>query len=134
MCIELILLGQTLIFVSQKADQIKETDPYGIGMVIIAMGTVFLSLTFLYLIFKYLGRAYNIDIKKRILIRKGKYEEAGQLKEITSGEVNVAIALAIHLYTSQLHDIESSKLTIQRVAKTYSPWSSKIYGLRKDPR
>lgn len=134
MCIELILLGQTLISVSQKAEQIKETDPYGLGMVIIAMGTVFLSLAFLYLIFKYLGRAYNIDIKKRILIRKGKFEEAEQLKEITSGEVNVAIALAIHLYTSQLHDIESSKLTIQRVAKTYSPWSSKIYGLRKDPR
>jgi len=25
-------------------------------------------------------------------------------------------------------------LTIKKVSRTYSPWSSKIYGLRKTPR
>jgi hypothetical protein len=86
------------------------------------------------LIFSLLGRTYKLDIRKRFLIRKGRYEEAKNLQEISSGEVNAAIALALYYYKTKLHDIESSKLTIQRVAKTYSPWSSKIYGLRKEPK
>lgn len=38
--------------------------------------------------------------------------------------------MAIHEYQEEIHDVEDTILTIQRVAKTYSPWSSKIYGLR----
>ncbi|HAH59495.1 MAG TPA: phage tail protein, partial [Bacteroidales bacterium] len=30
----------------------------------------------------------------------------------------------------ELHDHEDAVLTIKKVARTYSPWSSKIYGLR----
>jgi hypothetical protein len=51
-----------------------------------------------------------------------------------SGEVNAAIAAAIHLYRSEMHDYENTVLTISKVSRTYSPWSSKIYGLRNTPR
>jgi Na+-transporting methylmalonyl-CoA/oxaloacetate decarboxylase gamma subunit len=44
-------------------------------------------------------------------------------------EVMAAIAMALFLYSKELHDDETLKLTIKRSAKTYSPWSSKIYGL-----
>jgi len=49
-------------------------------------------------------------------------------------EVSVAIAMALHLHQNELHDAENNVLTINRVAKLYSPWSSKIYGLRRCPR
>ena len=109
-------------------------DPHGFGIALITFGIVFIGLFFLFIIFSLLGRAYNIDIRKRLLIKKGKFKEAESLQEVTSGEVNAAISLAIYYYRAEQKNIENSKLTIQRVAKTYSPWSSKIYGLRKDPK
>ncbi|MCX6152033.1 MAG: hypothetical protein NTX22_16020 [Ignavibacteriales bacterium] len=50
------------------------------------------------------------------------------------GEVYAAIGLAIHLYLKDVHDYESMMLTMQRVIRPYSPWSSKIYSLRQNPR
>lgn len=49
-------------------------------------------------------------------------------------EIFAAIAIALHLHENELHDAENAILTINRVAKLYSPWSSKIYGLRRYPR
>lgn len=51
-----------------------------------------------------------------------------------SDEVSAVIGLALHLYKKQLSDYEKARLTIARVSRTYSPWSSKIYGLRQTPR
>lgn len=51
-----------------------------------------------------------------------------------SGEVNAAIALALYMYSNELHDQENPVITMIKVSRTYSPWSSKIYGLRKSPR
>ena len=41
-----------------------------------------------------------------------------------------AIAMALYLYFNEMHDEESNVITIQRISKTYSPWSSKIYNMR----
>jgi hypothetical protein len=54
-------------------------------------------------------------------------------KDLT-GEEATAIALAIHMYQSQLHDMESLTITLQKVSRIYSPWSSKIYSMRQNPR
>ena len=51
-----------------------------------------------------------------------------------SGEVVAAIVMALYLYTNEIHDQEDPVITMVRVSRTYSPWSSKIYGLRKSPR
>jgi len=49
-------------------------------------------------------------------------------------ETAAAIALAIHMYLSDIHDQESFTITLKKVSKIYSPWSSKIYTLRQNPR
>jgi len=48
---------------------------------------------------------------------------------IISGEETAAIAMALSLLF-EVHDEESGKLTINKVSKPYSPWSSKIYAVR----
>ena len=48
--------------------------------------------------------------------------------------VYAAIAMALYLYQNELHDYENTVLTINKVSKNYSPWSSKLYGLREIPR
>ncbi|MFA9389734.1 MAG: OadG family transporter subunit [Prolixibacteraceae bacterium] len=117
-------------------DKFVEVDPTGVGMTVVAMMVVFSSLALLYLIFKttgnyFMGRARKA--KKAALDQdrsvQGKTDQ-GDL----SGEVSAAIAMALHLYQSELHDEENTVLTIKKVSRTYSPWSSKIHTLRKNPR
>jgi len=44
-------------------------------------------------------------------------------------EVVVAIGVALAKYEQHALEMESAVLTINRVARAYSPWSSKIYGI-----
>lgn len=50
-----------------------------------------------------------------------------------NAEVAAAIGLALHLYVKEMREYENAVVTIQKVIKPYSPWSSKIYGLRQQP-
>jgi hypothetical protein len=56
-----------------------------------------------------------------------------QVKQELNDEVVAAIGLAINLHLKDVHDYEQTVLTIQKVMRPYSPWSSKIYGLRQIP-
>ncbi len=47
--------------------------------------------------------------------------------------VATVIALALHLYMEDLYSSDQMRLTIEKVIRPYSPWSSKIYGLRQVP-
>lgn len=111
-----------------------EFDPYGIGMTMIAMFVVFSALAILFVIYKNIGKFFirkgNAVSKPAVSIKKSGENVAGEI----SGEVNAAIAMALYLYQSELHDEENTVLTIQKVSRNYSPWSSKIYTLRKSPR
>lgn len=106
-------------------------DPYGVAMAIIAMSVVFGALIFLYMTFKYLGKLYGSEKKKKDIPSK---QSAVKAEGEISGEINAAIALALHMYHAQLHDLEDPIITMKRVARTYSPWSSKIYGLTRSPK
>ena len=44
-----------------------------------------------------------------------------------------AIAIALYKYSESLYHNELMMLTINKVSKMYSPWNSKIYGLRQAP-
>ena len=122
----------SLVTIDKNSHLFLQIDPWGIGMTVIGYVVVFIALLFLYIIFANLSKLLNIDVK-RLLRHEGKPEVTTEKLEI-SGEVNAAIAMAIHLYYSEIHDKENTVLTIDKVSKTYSPWSSKIYGLRQHPR
>lgn len=50
------------------------------------------------------------------------------------GEELAALSMALHeMQEEEVHDIEETVLTITRVKRSYSPWSSKIYTLREIP-
>ena len=52
----------------------------------------------------------------------------------TDDEIAAVIAYSLYLYQQEIHDYDNMILTIQKVVRPYSPWSSKIYGLRQTPR
>lgn len=116
---------------NEKIDNFKRNDPVGIGMTITAMAVVFTGLLLLFLVFKQIGK-FALSISKRNA-KKGTSGESVVPGEV-SGEVFAAIATALYEFSEDAHDMENTVLTIRKVAKNYSPWSSKIYGLRELPK
>lgn len=121
-----------IVKVHCNSELFMKIDPYGIGMTVIGYVIVFIALLLLYIVFYNLTKILTVNIK-RILRKEGKIIDDKSAIEI-SGEVNAAIAAALYLYYNELHDQENTVLTINRVSRAYSPWSSKIYSLRQYPR
>lgn len=104
------------------------------GLIITVVGyvIVFFALVLLYLVFSNIARLVNFQARKK-LMRQGK-KISGESRDLTiAGDVSAAIALALYFY-NELHDEEPNILTIKRVSKAYSPWSSKIEHMRQPTR
>ncbi|MCB8964106.1 MAG: OadG family protein [Bacteroidales bacterium] len=114
-------------------EKFRNFDPTGVIMAISAMLVVFSALLVLYRIFRTIGK-----INQRAVVRK---QEKAQQPKIAkneaeteiSGEVFAAISTALYMHETESHDRESEIITIQRISRHYSPWSSKFYGLRQIP-
>ena len=104
------------------------SDMWQAGIIISVVGytIVFLALLLLFFVFESIPKLLKITLKRR---KRGETEEQMDEEVLITGEVNAAISAALYLYFSELHDEESNVITIKRVSKRYSPWSSKIYGL-----
>ena len=121
-----------------KSAMMARTDPHGLFLTLTAMCVTFLALAILFLVFKQIGK-FHIKKKSENAVKamegtsqKAKADTSGQV----SAETYAAISMAIHLFMveSEAHDFEDTVLTINKVSKTYSPWSSKIYTLRETPQ
>lgn len=119
-----------------KMDKFEQHDPVGIGMAISAMSVVFLGLILLCICFKLNGKA-AIKLRKRNAMIAHNITDKEEAKEKklgeAPGEVIAAISMALHEAQGADHDVEETILTISRVKRSYSPWSSKIYTLRETP-
>ena len=120
-----------------KMEKFELHDSIGIGMAITAMAVVFAGLILLYIFFKFIGKASVRLRTDRAMKAKGitdREEAKEKMLGHAPGEVYAAIAMAMHEMQSDVHDVEETVLTITRVKRSYSPWSSKIYTLRETPQ
>ena len=113
---------------NEKIENFQKNDSLGIGLTIVAMSVVFIGLMLLFFLFKSAGKT-AIKISKIKAFKSGA-EHAHENDFIEDGAIIAAIAAALYEVSEGDHDIESTVLTIQKVTRRYSPWSSKIYGLR----
>ncbi len=101
---------------------------FGITVALVGFGIVLFSLTLLFILFSRIPKLINMKFKKK----KGAEstdKKSGEKEEAIEGNVTAAISLALHRYFTELHDEESNIVTIKKVRKAYSPWSSKIYSV-----
>jgi Na+-transporting methylmalonyl-CoA/oxaloacetate decarboxylase gamma subunit len=100
-------------------------------LTVLGYGIVFLSLLVLYMFISNLT-------KLLIATRRKKLRKAGKStadKDLSiSGETSAAISTAILLHYQEVHDFENTVITIKKVQSAYSPWNSKLYGLRQNPK
>ena len=119
-----------------KMEKFEEHDSNGIGMSISAMSVVFCGLILLFIAFKIVDKA-SVSLSKRNAMKAKGITDKQEAKEKklgeAPGEIFAAIAMAMHEMQSDVHDVEDTVLTITRVKRSYSPWSSKIYTLRETP-
>jgi glutaconyl-CoA/methylmalonyl-CoA decarboxylase subunit delta len=101
----------------------------GLIITLVGMGVVFVALMVLTIIFAQIPRFLKMQLRKKFR-RQGIPAEQEDCCPDISGETNAAIAMAVFLFLDESHDAESHAMTIERVSRRYSPWSSKIYGLR----
>ena len=119
-----------------KMDKFEQHDPVGVGMAISAMAVVFTGLILLYICFRLTGKS-AVSLRKRKAMKAQNVTDHKEAKEMklgeAPGEVIAAISMALHEAQGADHDVEETILTISRVKRSYSPWSSKIYTLRETP-
>ncbi len=104
----------------------------GIFISVVGYLVVFIALLLLYMMFVNLSRFLQFRVRSK-LAKQGETGGGGDKDISVSGEINAAISAALYLYFEEVHDFESTVLTIKKVQRSYSPWSSKIYGLREYP-
>ena len=119
----------------KQADRIKESDPWGIGLTVVAVLVVFLALVCIALIIGGYGKAI-MKIQDRRAQKanaaasvKAEVTTAAPSASQTSGEIYAAIATAIFLYDEELHDEEDTVITIQKVERAWTPWNAKYYNM-----
>ncbi|BDD09168.1 hypothetical protein FUAX_16000 [Fulvitalea axinellae] len=102
----------------------------GITISITGITVIFGSLTALIFFFRFLI-PFLITLPERMKTAKGKEEAQEAIKHEEArnlpGEVNAAIAAAVRMHLEEMHDDESTTLTIEQQQRRYSPWSSKIF-------
>ena len=107
---------------------VSEVD-FGLTVAIVGFSIVLVSLTLLVLVFQRLPKLIKMKFRRK----KDEQSEEKQTEDgHIEGNVTAAISLALHLYFSDQHDQESNIVTIKKVRKAYSPWSSKIYGVTQN--
>lgn len=129
-----------------KMEKFAQHDGDGIGMAISAMSVVFFGLLALFVSFKIVGgiatRLHRShfrrakEIVKSHLIEKLNHEkaqeEAERKERVENGEIQAAIALALHEMLDEAHDTETMVLTINPMKG--SAWNAKTNTLREMPK
>ena len=125
-----------IVDTNEKVESFRILDQSGVVLTVMAMAIVFGALLVLCLCFYAISKIGGA-VSKINKMRSQGVEPKTVAKEDApahdSGEEIAAIVMALHEHLNA-HDQENTILTINKVKKAYSPWSSKIYGLREVPR
>ena len=132
----------SLLNMTAGAQRMAETDPHGWTLSLIAVFTVFTALVILYIIYSCIGKASRRGMPRMPRVKRSKSGKtpdaetaaaiAMALEAERGGEVNAAIAMALHLYINDtVHDTEPGIITF---TPRNSEWSNKTLTFRKTPR
>ncbi len=117
-----------------KIEEFATQDAHGWGMAVMAMAIVFSALLVLCLCFYAIGKIGAMVTRMNKARSQGLTRQEAKAENLAhdSGEEIAAIVMALHEHLNA-HDTENTILTINKVKRAYSPWSSKIYNLRQVP-
>ena len=121
-----------------RGETFRKADPIGIVLTLTNIVAVGIALSLLYFIFKNTGKFFIRQSQKKTVKSQSTKEVPAKISTkdgeyVITNEHLAAISIALYKYAEELHDTENTIITINRVVRAYSPWSSKIYGLTQMP-
>lgn len=120
--------GESLNTLNISLSNIHQSD---VILTVLGYSIVFMALIVLYLFFSNISRFLKMNIRKKL---KATGKVVNENDDSLSGETSAAIAMALTLHFQEIHDFENTVITIKKVQNTYSPWNSKLHGLRQYPK
>ncbi|RUA28992.1 MAG: hypothetical protein DSY76_03870 [Bacteroidetes bacterium] len=105
---------------------------FGIMVSVIGYLIVLSALAFLVGVYSLIPYLLNVYTKYKLKNQGKKCADKDPL-ELTGNEV-AAIATSLYYILNERHDLESGTITIKKISKRYSPWSSKIYSMNNYKR
>ncbi len=129
--------------VEDKVAEFKEKDPYGFAMSIMAMAIVFGCLLLLYVFFRLFGYVVTLLGKMtRVRAIRSIHDKAEratimakqgmETKGIDMKIYMAVIAMALHEYEEDVHDVESNVLTLH--PEEHTDWNAKDNAMREWPK
>ncbi len=118
--------------VNKLSFNINNLSSSDVILTVLGYTIVFLALLSLFVTLVNLTKLLNLNLRKRLL-KSGKHTVEHDELSI-SGETIAAISTGIILHFQEAHDFENTVITIKKVQSVYSPWNSKLYGLRQTPK
>lgn len=120
-----------MILTSQITFNLSNINELAVMITAVGYIVVFIALASLVIL---LGRIAVIQkTAVSFKLRSLKKKKSGIVDEVPAVSINAdenaAICTALYLYFTELHDEEKYVMTVKKVSRTYSPWSSKIYGI-----
>lgn len=126
-------VNNQVIELNDKIEKFQRLDSSGVMLTIMAMAIVFSALILLSICFYVFGKINaNIARRNKAAAHGKPSEDILTDVEDDSSEAIAAITMALYQHLNA-HDHENTILTINKVKRAYSPWSSKIYSLRELP-
>lgn len=122
---------QDTVLMNSLGFNVSNVGTSEVVLTVLGYGIVFLALLILYLFFANLTKLLLAVRKKK---NKASGKQINDNDDAISGEVAAAISMALALNFQEAHDIENTIITIKKVQSTYSPWNSKLHGLRQNPK
>lgn len=104
------------------------------NLIVAFVGMLIVSATLIGLYYSFISMPILLRLINRISEKRNVKAEARNTpvdQSMVSVDVGAAISTALYLYMNELHDDERTVLTIQKISKRYSPWSSKIYSVTR---
>jgi len=117
-----------MIFCNNITFDVSNIDMMAISMTVVGYSVVFSALALMVFSLIRVSRIQAYIVRRK-LRKEGKVKVETRTESSLTGDENAAICTALYLYFTELHDEEKYAMTIHRVSKTYSPCSSKIYGV-----
>lgn len=118
-----------MIFCNDISFQLSNVDNGAVMITVVGYTVVFISLAVMVFSLTQISRIQNFIIRQKLKRQKGTEQQTSSPDVSLTGDENAAICAALYLYFTELHDEEKYVMTVNKVSKTYSPWSSKIYGI-----
>ncbi|HNW72711.1 MAG: OadG family protein [Bacteroidales bacterium] len=118
------------MIVNQITFNFSNIDEYALLITIVGCVVVFIALSALVLVISRIAILQNFFIRLKIQKTNQESGPVGKTPVISlSADENAAICTALYLYFTEMHDEEKYVMTVKKVSRNYSPWSSKIYGV-----